>query len=246
MAVVVFLIIILQLIIFSGLTFFLKKMMSKNIVSATKHLEGMSKDYEDKEKEVLAKLKEAKEKSRMIVIKANSEAEQFKDKTIKSAESERDSILKQARIQGEELIQQADKARRNLISEVENKIESETIKKACEIIENVLPEKFRLDVHSLWVKNLIDNDFIRLDNLRVPEDINEIKIISAFPLDNDQKDELSLKMKLFLDRGVIIKEEVDPKIIVGIIVFIGSFVLDGSLKNKIDENLKARKNRINR
>lgn len=240
MLLIAFLIIVLQLIIFFVLTFFLKKMMSKNIVSATQHLEGMSKDYEDKEQEVLAELKESKEKAKMIVIKANSEAEQFKSQTIKMAEAERDSILKQARIQCEDLIQQADKTRRNLIAEVEKKIEDEIVNKACEIMDNVLPEKFRLDVHSLWVKDLMDNDFIKVENLRIPDDIDEIKIVTAFAIDSEQREKLSLKMKLFLDRGVKFIEEVDPKIIVGIIVFIGSFILDGSLKNKIKENLKAR------
>ena len=240
MLIVAFLIIVLQLIIFFVLTFFLRKMMAKNIILATQHLEGMSKDYADKEREVRAELQESKEKAKLITIKANSEAEQFKDKTMKKAETERDSILKQARNQSEDLIQQADKTRKNLIAEAERKIENETINKACEIIENVLPEKFRLDVHSLWVKDLIDNDFVKVDNLLIPEDIDAIKIVTAFPLDDQQREELSLKMKSFLDRGVKFIEKVDPTIIVGIIIFVGSFVLDGSLKNKIDENLKLR------
>jgi len=53
---------------------------------------------------------------------------------------------------------------------------------------------------------------------------------------------LSKKLKSLLSTDIPIKEEVDPRIVAGMVIHIGSLVLDGSLKNKIQE--KARDARL--
>ena len=45
----------------------------------------------------------------------------------------------------------------------------------------------------------------------------------------------SKKLEQLLDRRIALKEEVNPEIVAGIIINIGSVVLDGSLRNKIKE-----------
>lgn len=210
-------------------------MLTQNVVSATKHLDELNQDYTKKEEEATRQLEEAKQKAQEIVSKATEEAENLKGRIIKESNNEGDNIVKEARVKSDEIVQQADRARQRLLSEVDNRVASEAINRACELIQHALPEQFKRDAHLQWVEELIASGFTKLERLRIPADIREIKIVSAFKLNEVQHKALSKKLKETLGREIALKEENDPKIVAGIIISIGSLVLDGSLKNKIQE-----------
>jgi len=230
--------IFLLLLIFAGLVFLFRRVMTQNVVLATQHLEELNQDYTRKEKEVTRQLEEARLKSQELISRARDEAEKLKIEIIQNAEKERDSILKQARTHSEEIIQQADKSRQQLLSDLDERIAKEAIKKACELIQDTLPEQFKRLVHTHWVEDLIEGGFTKLERLHIPENIEEVEVVSAFSLTEEQRKDLTKKIKATLGREVALKEEVDEKVVAGLVINIGSLVLDGSLKNKIQE--KAR------
>ncbi|MDD5466041.1 MAG: F0F1 ATP synthase subunit delta [Candidatus Omnitrophica bacterium] len=233
--------ILFQLLIFGGLIFLLRRVLTKNVTDATKHLEELSHDYSQKEQKLNQQLEEAKEKSQNIIREAQAEAERLRAQNIKDAENQRDLILNQARSQSDTIIRQADKSRNALISELEARIEKEAINKACDLMQVTLPEKFRQEVHLYWVKELLEDGFSQLRHLQFPSDISEVKITCAFPLTDEQRKNLSKKINDVLGYDAQLKEETEPKVVAGLIISIGSLVLDGSLKNKIEEQAKGKK-----
>jgi len=216
-----------------GLIYAFRRIMNKNVVLATKHLDDLNQEYTQKEKEVNRQLEEAKQKAAAMVLQAQNEAEKAKAEIIQAAESEREKIIADARAQGNELMQQADKSRQLLLAEIHERIEKEAINTACELIQNTLPEHFKQDVHVHWVEELITNGFSKLEHLRLPTDIKEIKITSAFALHDDVHKTLVKKLKDILGYEVALKEEVDSKLVAGLCITLGSLVLDGTLRNKI-------------
>jgi len=236
--------IIFQILIFVGLIFMFRKIMTQNVVSATKHIDALNQDYARKEQEINRQLEEIKQKSQETLAKARNEAEEYKTQVLKETQEERDGIIKQARSQSEAIIQQADKSRNLLLLEIEERIDKVSIDKACELIECTLPEQFKQDVHTHWVEELIEGGFAQLEHVRMPEEVREIKITSAFPLTEGQRKSLIKKLKEALARDITLEEKVDPKIVSGFIIVIGSLVLDGSLRNKIQE--RARSDRLAR
>ena len=230
--------VLLQIIIFGGLIFILRKILNQNVILATKHLDELNQDYSKKEQEIQKRLDDLKQKTNEILSKAQVEAQQFKETTIKQAETERDDILSKARVKGEEMMKQADKARQVLISEIDERIAKEAVSKACELTHCVLPEEFKQIVHTHWLNELIKNGFDQLERLSVAEDIHEINIKSAFDLNEEQRRLLSKKIKEVLSRDIALKETTDPNMVAGVIITIGSLVLDGSFKNKIQEQAK--------
>lgn len=237
--------ILLQILIFAGLIFMLKRMFVRNVVSATKHLDELNQDYVKKEEEASRQLEEAKQKAQEIVSKATDEAENLKGRIIKESNDEGDAIVKEARAKSDDIIQQADKTRQRLLSEVDERVAKEAIDRACELIQHALPEQLKQDAHSQGVEELIASGFTKLERLRIPPDIREIKIISAFKLNETQRKSLSKKLKDALGHEAVLKEEVDPAMVAGIVINIGSLVLDGSLKNKIQEQAKNVKHAAN-
>ena len=230
--------VLLQIVIFGGLIFILRKILNQNVILATKHLDELNQDYSKKEQEIQKRLDDLKQKTNEILSKAQVEAQQFKETTIKQAETERDDILSKARVKGEEMMKQADKARQVLISEIDERIAKEAVSKACELTHCVLPEEFKQIVHTHWLNELIKNGFDQLERLSVAEDIHEINIKSAFDLNVEQRRLLSKKIKEVLSRDIALKETTDPNMVAGVIITIGSLVLDGSFKNKIQEQAK--------
>ena len=230
--------ILLSIVIFTALILVFRNIMNQNVVLATKHIEELSEEYAEKEKDINRQLEEVKQKSQEMVSKAEEEARKLKVDMIKQAEQERDEIIAQARTQSEGIMEQADKSRHQLLAEVEGKIAKAAVSKACELIQETLPDEFKQLVHSHWAQELIEDGFSRLEGLRIPEDIHEAGVISAFALNDEQRKKIAKKLKNSLGREITLKEEVDPKVVAGIVVTIGSLVLDGSLQNKILE--KAR------
>lgn len=233
--------IFLQVIMFAGMIFFLKRIMTNNVTLATKHLEEMNQEYAKKEEDVTRQLDEAKETYQDTITKARQEAEALRSKTVKEASAESENILKMARDKASEIVQQADKTRDRLLLDVDEKIARCAIDKATELIHHTLPEKFLKEVHSQWFADLIGSGFARVERLNIDKNAKEIRIVSAFEIDGDQRKELMKKIKGILGRDVEIAEKVDPKIVAGIVIHIGNLVLDGSLKNRIQEQAKNAK-----
>lgn len=231
-----FSLILIQLIIFIGLILVFRRVLSSNVNSATQHLAELNEDYDKKEREVNTRLEEARRRSGEIVAKAREEAEKEREKVAKEAETERDKILREARTSSEEIMQQADKSRRLLLSELDERISKEAAKKAAGLIQRALPEEFKRDIHHRWMKELAEDSLKEIERLRIPEEVKDVKITSAFSLRDDERKNLSKRLKELLGREVALKEEVNTEIVAGLVVTIGSLILDGSLKNKIREH----------
>jgi len=230
--------ILFQIAIFAGLIFTLRKIMTQNVISATKHIDELNQDYLKKEDEISRRLEETKQKSEQIVRQAQEESDKLKDKIIKEAEAEKEQILRQARIKSEEMVQQAEKSCYALLSDMQNRVAKETVNKAVGLIHDVLPEKFKQIVHAEWVDELIDKGFSQLHNISIPSDSSEIRVVSAFPFTDDQRKRVLDKLTSILRRQITLKEEIDPKLVAGIVITVASLVFDGSLKNKIMEKTR--------
>ena len=230
--------IILQVIIFGGLVLVFRKIMLTNVVSATQHLEEMSREFAKKEEEINKKAQELQRSEQDILSRARTEGEKSRNEIIKRAEDERDNMLKTARAHADDIVAQADQSRQQLIGELDDKIAKEAVRKACELIKETLPDSFQKCVHDQWVEDLLEHGFTHIDRLRIPEAENTVTVVSACPLSEMQRSTLNLKIAGSLGRAVQIKEEVDPTLVAGVVISIGSLVLDGSLKTKIYE--KAR------
>lgn len=233
--------IILEIIIVAVLIYVFRKIMTQNVVLATKQLEERNQDYIKKEMEVNRRLNESQAQSEAILKKAQEEVVSLKEQILKAAEAERDKIINEARAQAAGIVQQAEKTRKSLLAELEERIAKEAVDKACELIQNTVPEQFR-EMHAHWVEDLLAQGFSRLEHLGIPTDIQEIKLVSAFELSEQQRKNILKKIKEVLGRDNFkLKEKVDSKIVAGIIITIGSLVLDGSFRNKIQEQAKSAK-----
>lgn len=229
---------IMMVVIFGALILVLRKVLSQNVNLATHHLEELNDDYAKKEADLKRQLEDVRQKAEEIVRKAQEEAAQVKAQLMKDAEAQKAKILQETHTQAEELMQQADKSRQMLLAEIKDRVAKEAVDKACELIGETLPEQFKLKVHEYWMEELLESGFAQLERLKIPEDIKEVKIICAFALNEGQRKNLTKKLKEALGKDITLKEEVNPRVVAGFIIHIDSLVLDGSLKQKIQERAR--------
>ena len=227
-----------MLIIFGALIYVLHRIFSRNVVFATKHLEDLSHDFNQKQEELKNKLEEAERICHEKITQAEEEANKIKLQLIKEAQDEKDKIIQQAHGQGEDIIKQADKASQMLISESTERIAREAINQAARLITTVLPAQLKQDTHERWINDLIESGFEHLDKLQLPAEITEAKVSSAFALTEVQRCAIKDKLDRKLNREVSLLEDVNSELVAGIVVTVGSMVLDGSLRYKIQEAAK--------
>jgi len=232
---VVFLIVILG--IFWILIIVLRRVLTRNITSATQHLDELAKDYLAKQAEVEKKLKEAETIYEEKIRKAQEDVERIKAEAKKAVEEERERIIQEAREKSEQLIQQGEKARENLILDLHRRIDIEATQKASLILEKVLPQNLRLLIHNYLIEELLEKTKTQLNSSQLLSSNEEVRVISAFSFDDKQRKSLlnNLKDNLGIDS---FKEEVDSSLIAGFLITIGSTVFDGSLKWLIKEEAK--------
>lgn len=231
--------VLFEVLIFVTFILIFRRVMTKNVTSAARHIEDLSQDYTKKQEEAAFRLEEAKQKAEEIIAKAEEATEASRVKTIKEIEAERERVIQEARTQSSEIIRQAERSRQFLVSEIEERIAKEAEARACELMHDVLPEAFRVSAHNHWIEELFESGFSKLTHLRLPQECRQIKVTSAFSLSDAQRKNLAKKLNEALGFEIDIKEERDEKLVAGIIITVGSLVLDGSLKNKIKSGAKS-------
>jgi F0F1-type ATP synthase delta subunit len=232
--------VIFQIMIFITLTVVLRKLLGRNVTSATAHLDYLSAEFAKKEKEVNAQYDEAKRQSQEILANALKDAESQRENILKEVQKEKERIISESQNKADEIVKQADKARENLLADIDHQIQSKSLQQALSLLQLSLPENIRIEIHQHWVDNLISNTFEQLSHIHIIEGTTEAMITTAFSLTHKQQEALNSKIKEKLGFNLIIKEEIDPGVIAGLVVHIGSLELDGSLRSKILEAGHAR------
>jgi len=233
--------VILVAVVFIGLVVFMQKVFNKEVTTATSHLDKLTEEYAKKEEAIKKQYEDAKRQSQEIIANAQKDGQQQKDAIVKETQDAKNKIIAEAHHAAEEVIKQADNARLALLAEVDERISERAVQKAAELLGAVLPEDLRSEIHEGWMKNLIDSSLEDLDRLKLQEGDAAIKVTSAFALTDGQRAALKAKIKEKMGVEAPVAEEVDPQLIAGLVMTVGSACLDGSLRFKIQEVARGKR-----
>ena len=229
--------IVLQILIFIGLVYFLKSILTRKISKATVDLENMSKDYVSKKEEASQLIEKAQREAKVIAARETQAAEEAKIQLIKEAQDAREQILKEANKRGLAITEKAERNVEFFRKEMDQKVDERAKEKVFTLIQKTIPQEFLKDIHERWVDEFGKGD-LDLKNLKLPEKVKDVKIVSAFPIIDHQQSNLKEKLKKKIGAEVIIKNETDASLIVGFVMTIGSVVIDVSLKHKIQKGMQ--------
>ncbi len=227
--------ILLMVVIFSGLAFFLRHLLTRNISNATSHLQRMLKNTAGQEEKIKKKIEEADLQYKEILDKAQKDVVDLKEKTLKGIEEERNNIIEQAHQQSEAIIERAYSTCDLIKAEMQTHINEKAIILAKELACHVIPRTVAQSMHVMWIDALIAGGIEGVDKLKIPEDVRQVEIISAIALTDEQRNNLKIKLQEILDRDIELNERAGPDLIAGVVINIGNLVFDGSFAEKVKE-----------
>lgn len=234
--------VLLQLIVFAVLVFFLRLIFSRNVSTATAHLHELNADYSQKLDEAKKRQAEADKYYDDMITKAKAEAEKSKVQILTETRETQGAMLNEARKQSADIVSQAANAREEMIQGIKAEIEVRSTEKAAEMLGLILPDIITKDLHNDWVDDLLKNGLGDIAKMNLGADVVQAQVKSAHALTPEQKTLLQKKMKDALKRDITLTAETDPSLVAGIIVTLGSVVVDGSLKLKIKDLVRHAQN----
>ena len=224
---------VLQIAIFIGLVMILRRILGRNLTDATAHLQSLNAEYSRRQEELKQRLSEAEQQYKEQTTKAKIEAEHVITQARQEAESSRSRLLTEARAESERIVQQGMESRDALRREIEETLEARAIEWACELIQSALPGPLRQFIQSYWLDELLGNGLAGLNQLNREELVHEVHVVSAFPLNTSQRQMLDRRLNEKLGQDIALTEATNERLVAGLIITIGSLVLDGSLASKV-------------
>ena len=227
---------LIQTVNFLILFWILKKLFFKRFIAALKKeklrqkmikdgkidLEREKREMEKREDEIIRK---TREKTRQVIEEEKKVSDEEKERIMKRTEKEVKTILREARERAGIEVKKLREGEEGKVLEVSR-----------EILGQVLSTSFSREMHHNYIKETI-KELKRVDFSKFKgRDIVQVTVISAVPLGAKEQKEISgiLFGKL---RNSAFQQKIDSGIIAGIKIFIGGFLLDGSLESKIKKAL---------
>ena len=94
---------------------------------------------------------------------------------------------------------------------------------------SMLVAKGRLDI----IEYISDEYQQLLDGYRGVEGVGVAEVITAIPLDDEERLKIGKRITEIIGKPVVLKPKVDPSIIGGIIIRVGDRLIDGSIRSKL-------------
>ena len=232
------LLIVIQVGVFGTLLFVLRNILKRHFGTASSHLEVLTQDSEQRLSQAKKRTDEANTYYEETVSKAKADGEKIKQQLIEDGLKEKQELLERARKESEEIMDRAKSARGLMEEEFDQKIKEAAAGISLETIQATFSGIMSHEIHSEWINVLMSSGLNGLSRLNIPHDIRKIEILSAFPLTPAQKKTIASRLSEHIGKSVELEEKVDPKLILGIRLSIGSVVIDGSLAWKLKEALK--------
>ncbi len=134
----------------------------------------------------------------------------------------------------EKLINEAVETRDKIRHEIMAEMEDRAIQHSKDLIAEFLSSEMQKLLHEALVKELIQGlDEARIDQFQIQAEGAELRTAQA--LGSQEKNRIQNILKEKIKKEVKLKEEVDPTLLGGLILRLGTFVIDGSFTNRLKE-----------
>lgn len=224
--------ILIQVITFVVIIIFLRLFFYRHLSFALRRLQQLHQQNLDKEVALNKELERAKQERKLEVDKGREEAKRLKEfAQIETEKIRQEAVLKAGQEAGR-ILQDANIEKERLKKEATAQIEESAVSLATEMIRQLFSKKLIEALHLKLVDELIE-ELRKLDKKQFQVKVNKIQIVTSCPLLDNQK--AAIGNILFDKAGhqAELEEKIDEAIISGLIINLGSLVLDGSLSNKL-------------
>ena len=226
--------IIVQVITFVAIVFVLRKLLYSESAKETLRLKKLKEEAALKQKELQQKIDEAQNAYKVKMAEAEEERRSFRTKSEEEIEETRKKIMAKAKDDAESIVKSALNAKEKKREEVAEEMRRKAPAIAARIFNDILSQDIKEAVHKELVKDVMDN-IKKLDKTAFKSKIDKGEIVSAFPLSKNDKLEIESLIRLNLGYEVSLNEKKDGKLIAGMLIKLGTILIDGTLDNRLKQ-----------
>lgn len=224
-----------QVLVLAGLIFVLKFFMKGHVSGAVEHLQRLNEELIKQQTELKQKMadseREYQGKMTSLTEDISSKQKQAREEAIKSLEDSKQRALQEREKIIGEAVQTREKMRQEIMAEMDEK----AIMHSKNIIAELMTDELGKMFHEALMEEVIAAlKEVDLQAFQFSTDTAELK--TPVPLGAEEKKKIAAILKDKIKKDVQFKEQVDPALVAGLILTFGTFVVDGSLMNRVSES----------
>ena len=239
----IILMILIQLVTFIFIVLFLRWLLQANIARAVKRLQKLNQQNMQKEKVLKEEIERAKKDSHLEIEKGKAQAEQIKEEACQEIDRTKEDMLGKSKEEANRIIdvavKEAERKQEKLLLEMQDR----SVSIAADMVKYIFTDKNLENLHMQLIDELIQ-DIKNLDQKRFDTSESKAEIISAHALQDKQKEKLKTILSSKLGRDVSFTESLDHDMVAGLMIKMGGFVIDGSIKNKLNKIVPIMKDKF--
>lgn len=196
----------------------------KHLQEETMLKEGQLSEALNKAKtERVVQVEQGKKEAKSLIEKAQKEIKEMCADSKAKAQQEKELILEDGN-------DEIEKLKKNFKKDVKD----EAVKLAVKMFSQVFEEKRKEHLHHQLIAEFLE-ELRGVDKEKFTVTTDKGIFTSSLPLSDDETRDLKEILFDKIGSKIDFEEKVDPSIITGIVIEIGDFVVDGSLKNKLNK-----------
>jgi len=224
--------VIIQIITFVAIVFALRKLLYTETAKEAGRLKRLKQEAAAKERELAQKIEAAENAYREKVAGAEKDIRAFRLKAEEQAEEMKKNALDKANEESERILNAASNAREKMREEIALEMRKKAPAAASRIFTEVLSDSAKLTVHKELVRE-VASVVKKIDKAKFNLKIEKGELDSAYPLDKTEKSSLSSLVIERLGYKIPFEEKVEERLAAGVVIRLGTLVIDGSLANRL-------------
>ncbi len=230
-------ILVAQLAVFGVIVVVLRKMLLSDTMNAINRMKSAEADLAKKEESMHLKM----EQHEQDLLKKKSETEEDIRRQKEANEQDltrmRDRMKADAKAEADRIVSEAQLNKEKLRDQLMRETAGKAVDYAGELFKLVIGKTVTEKLNAAFVEELLDA-LKEVDGASVHIEANEAEFIASHKLEAGQKAKLESLLAEKFDVKLKIEEKIDPSIIAGLIIKLGSLEIDGSLLNRYKEGVE--------
>jgi len=226
--------IVVQIVTFLGIVFVLRKLLYAETAKEVGRLRELKNEASLEQRELQKKIEGAENVYREKMMEAKRDIQKMRAKSEEDIAVERQKIVNDAKKEAEGVVNAAFNAKEKIKEEITVNMRKNLPKMVSRLFKEALSSRARDIVHKELVKETVEQ-LEKMEKSKFNNNIKEITITVPYALDNKDKKQIETLVSRKKGYAVKLTEKEDKKIVAGVIVSLGTFIVDGSLTDRLKQ-----------
>ena len=164
--------------------------------------------------------------------RAEGEAEQMLQNAKTQAVNIRTAAIEEAKHRARQLLLEAEQGKLQLKSDLAKELNGRAVQEACASLRTLLPATALAALHAALVKELL-TALEHLDVAALRQHLEQVVVVTGQPIEEADARHLAQWVATALGQGIAVEVKIEPALIAGCVVQLGTTVVDNSLPNRL-------------